>query len=131
MRELQTSDLFAFVRLIEKSGIKDELKAKALEIKSIADINAESLGYDIILMMLEKAAEPKTEKEVYAFFAPIFEMKEEEIKKMIIERDHNDMNREHSPLRRADDAISLDSTGMTIEEVQQAILNIVAERVEK
>ena len=33
-------------------------------------------------MMLEKAAEPKTEKEVYAFFAPIFEMKEEEIKKM-------------------------------------------------
>ena len=82
MRELQTSDLFAFVRLIEKSGIKDELKAKALEIKSIADINAESLGYDIILMMLEKAAEPKTEKEVYAFFAPIFEMKEEEIKKM-------------------------------------------------
>jgi len=82
MRELQTSDLFAFVRLIEKSGIKDELKAKALEIKSIADINAESLGYDIILMVLEKAAEPKTEKEVYSFFAPIFEMKEEEIKKM-------------------------------------------------
>ena len=55
----------------------------------------------------------------------------EEIKKMIIERDHNDMNREHSPLRKADDAISLDSTSMTIEEVQQAILNIVAERVEK
>ena len=55
----------------------------------------------------------------------------EEIKKMIIERDHNDMNREHSPLRRADDAISLDSTSMTIEEVQQAILDIVAERVEK
>ena len=55
----------------------------------------------------------------------------EEIKKMIIERDHNDMNREHSPLRRADDAISLDSTSMTIEEVQQAILDIVQERVEK
>lgn len=53
----------------------------------------------------------------------------EEIKKMIIERDYNDMHREHSPLKKADDAISLDSTGMSIEEVQQAILNIVAERV--
>ena len=53
----------------------------------------------------------------------------EEIKKMIIQRDYNDMNREHSPLKRADDAISLDSTSMTVEEVEQAILDIVAERV--
>ena len=55
----------------------------------------------------------------------------EEIKKMIIQRDYNDMNREHSPLKKAEDAISLDSTSMTIEEVEQAILDIVAERVEK
>ena len=53
----------------------------------------------------------------------------EEIKKMIIQRDYNDMNREHSPLKKADDAISLDSTSMTAEEVQQAILHIVHERV--
>jgi cytidylate kinase len=53
----------------------------------------------------------------------------EEIKKMIIQRDYNDMNREHSPLKKADDAISLDSTSMTVEEVEQAILDIVAERV--
>ena len=53
----------------------------------------------------------------------------EEIKKMIIERDYNDMNREHSPLKKADDAVVLDSTSMTVEEVEQAILGIVAERV--
>lgn len=52
----------------------------------------------------------------------------EEIKKMIIQRDYNDMHREHSPLKKADDAISLDSTSMTIAEVEQAILDIVAER---
>ena len=55
----------------------------------------------------------------------------EEIKKMIIQRDYNDMNREHSPLKKADDAISLDSTSMTVEVVQQAILDIVHERVDK
>lgn len=53
----------------------------------------------------------------------------EEIKKMILQRDHNDMNRVHSPLRKAEDAVSLDSTGMCVEEVMQAILKIVAERV--
>ena len=50
---------------------------------------------------------------------------------MIIQRDYNDMNREHSPLKKAEDAISLDSTGMSIEEVQQAILDITAERVKE
>lgn len=55
----------------------------------------------------------------------------EEIKKMIIQRDYNDMHREHSPLKKAEDAISLDSTGMSIAEVQQAILDITAERMKK
>ena len=54
---------------------------------------------------------------------------EEEIKKMIIQRDYNDMNRAHSPLKKADDAVVLDSTSMTVEEVQQAILDVVQERV--
>lgn len=53
----------------------------------------------------------------------------EEIKKMIIQRDANDMNRAHSPLKKAEDAIVLDTTGMDIEQVLQAILDIVAERV--
>ena len=53
----------------------------------------------------------------------------EEIKKMILQRDYNDMHREHSPLKKVEDAVSLDSTGMRIEEVTQAILNITAERV--
>ena len=55
----------------------------------------------------------------------------EEIKKMIIQRDYNDMHREHSPLKKAEDAISLDSTGMSIEEVLQAILDLTAERVKE
>ena len=55
----------------------------------------------------------------------------EEIKKMILERDYNDMHRAHSPLKRAADAVSLDSTGMGIDAVLHAILDIVAERVKE
>lgn len=82
MRELQTSDIFAFVRLINKAGIKEEIKQKVLEVDDISKVNTESFGYDIILTMLEKASEPKVEKEIYSFFANVFEMSEEEVKTM-------------------------------------------------
>jgi len=43
----------------------------------------------------------------------------------INQRDYNDMNRAFAPLRKADDAILIDSTNMTIEEVVQFILGVV------
>ena len=47
----------------------------------------------------------------------------DEIEADIIARDRQDMNREHSPLRQAEDAVLIDSSYMTIEEVIQAIIN--------
>ena len=49
----------------------------------------------------------------------------EQLKKEIAERDHYDMNREISPLKKADDAITIDTTGMSIEEVTDKILRLV------
>lgn len=45
-------------------------------------------------------------------------------------RDERDMNREHSPLRRAEDAYLLDSTDMGIEEVVEKILSLAGEKKE-
>ena len=45
----------------------------------------------------------------------------EEIKKDIEERDHRDMTREISPLKQADDAILVDTSYMTIDEVVEKI----------
>ncbi len=44
------------------------------------------------------------------------------IEKDIIERDQRDMTRENSPLRCADDAVKIDSSDMSIEEVADAIM---------
>jgi cytidylate kinase len=44
------------------------------------------------------------------------------IEKDIIDRDYQDMHRELSPLRQAEDATLLDSSNMTIEEVVDAII---------
>ena len=49
---------------------------------------------------------------------------EEDIK----ERDYRDMHREMSPLRQADDAVLVDSSDMSIEQVVSAILGIVKEK---
>lgn len=46
------------------------------------------------------------------------------IEKDIIDRDYRDMHRELSPLRQADDAVLLDSSDMTIDEVADAIINM-------
>lgn len=49
----------------------------------------------------------------------------EKIKTDIIARDEADMNREISPLKKADDAILLDTTDMTIDEVLKTIIKMV------
>lgn len=46
------------------------------------------------------------------------------IEKDIIDRDYADMHRAVSPLMKAEDAVEIDSSYMTIEEVQQAIIDL-------
>ena len=48
-----------------------------------------------------------------------------QLKKEIEERDHYDMNRDISPLKKADDAVTVDTTGKTIEEVTEEIMTFV------
>jgi cytidylate kinase len=50
----------------------------------------------------------------------------EEIKRSIIARDIADENRDISPLRRADDAIILDNSRMTVDEQMEWIKKIIA-----
>ncbi len=49
----------------------------------------------------------------------------DEIEQDIIQRDHQDMTRELSPLKQADDAILVDSSDMSIEEVVEAIIGLI------
>ncbi|MBR0105501.1 MAG: (d)CMP kinase [Firmicutes bacterium] len=49
----------------------------------------------------------------------------EEVKAQLAIRDKNDMEREHNPLTKAEGALEIDSTNMSIEEVENAILDYV------
>lgn len=49
----------------------------------------------------------------------------EDILKDIAIRDENDMNREFAPLIKVEDAVEIDSTGLTIEEVVEKVLGCI------
>ena len=52
----------------------------------------------------------------------------DEIQKDIERRDYIDSHREHSPLRKAEDAILLDTSDLTIQEEIDAILSLFREK---
>ena len=53
----------------------------------------------------------------------------EQVKRDISYRDKNDSEREFAPLKKADDAVLVDSTDMTIDEVKERILELAKERM--
>ena len=53
----------------------------------------------------------------------------EEIASEIRARDEQDMNRKESPLRKADDAVLLDTSDMSIDEVVDAVVKMAQERI--
>ena len=52
----------------------------------------------------------------------------EDIEKDIIERDHRDMNREIAPLKQAEDAVYVDTSDMTIDEVIATIIKLYEDK---
>ena len=53
----------------------------------------------------------------------------EEIEAQIRERDHRDMTRPIAPLKQAEDAVLVDTSDMTIDEVVEKILSIIDEKI--
>lgn len=51
----------------------------------------------------------------------------EQVLEDIKQRDYNDMHRDVAPLKQAEDAVLLDTTGMTIEEVKQKLKDLIDE----
>lgn len=55
----------------------------------------------------------------------------DEVKENLLQRDHEDMNRTESPLRKASDAIVLDNTHLTRDEQLDFVINLANELISK
>lgn len=89
------------------------------DIGTVVLTNAELKVY-MIASVEERAERRQKENELRGIESNL-----EQLKTEIEQRDNYDMNREISPLRKADDAVTLDTTGKSIETVTNEILKMV------
>lgn len=113
------------------AGVRRALVAKQREIAGSASVVME--GRDIGTVVF-----PAAEVKIYLDAQPeerarrrIAEIAGDaaDVTQQIRERDARDLGRADSPLVQAPDAIYIDSTGLTLEEVEEAILQVIRPRI--
>ena len=106
-----------------------ELQRKMGQTKSIImdgrDIGTNVLTDAEVKIFMTASAEERADRRYKELIEKGQDVTYDQILEDIKQRDHNDMTRALNPLRKADDAIELDTTGMSIEEVTDFILNEV------
>ena len=106
--------------------IQQDMAKKESVIMDGRDIGSFVLPNANLKIFLTASVEERTKRRYEDLLKKgIYDKKIDEIKEDIIARDKNDTTREISPLKMADDAILIDSTGMTIEEVVNKIIDLV------
>jgi cytidylate kinase len=80
---------------------------------------------------LDASVEERAKRRTLELRSKGFEADESMIKMEIAERDARDARRDIAPLRKADDACFIDSTGLSIEDVFNKITVIIKNRAEK
>jgi cytidylate kinase len=74
---------------------------------------------------LDASAEERAERRTLEMKAKGYEVSKEKIRLDILERDARDSGRGLAPLRIAEDAVPIDSTGMSVQDVFRKILQII------
>ncbi|MGC8820044.1 MAG: (d)CMP kinase [Fervidobacterium sp.] len=81
-----------------------------------------------VKIFLIASAEVRARRRYNELVAKDIKVSYDELYKQILERDENDSKRDVAPLVKAPDAIEIDTSSLTIEEVVDKVLNIVKER---
>ena len=123
------SDVGTFVpvrdRLVE---IQQEMAAKISVVMDGRDIGTVVLPKAEVKIYLNAHVEERAKRRLKEFELAGKSCSLEEVIEQIKVRDHNDMTREYNPLRKADDAVEIDTTGLTVDEVADKVLEVVKEK---
>ncbi len=105
--------------------LQRELAAKNDVIMDGRDIGTNILPDAQVKIYLTASIEVRAKRRYNELIAKGLECDLKEIEKDIAERDERDMNREIAPLKQAEDAVFLDTSDMGIEEVKNAIIELI------
>lgn len=93
------------------------------------DIGTNVLPHATIKIYLNASVEERTNRRCHELMLLGKEYDKKQIEYEIIQRDENDKNRKYNPLKKAEDAIEIDSSHMNIEQTVQTILNIIKQKI--
>lgn len=135
--EIRTPEVTAKVSLIAgQPEVREVLVEKQQEMARRREVvmDGRDIGTHVIpdadvKVFLTASIEERAQRRYRESIRRGFEMDWEQLKEEIRLRDEKDQRRKHSPLRPAEDAVHLDTTGLSIEEVVEEILNLSRTKV--
>ena len=106
--------------------LQQELARKYSVVMDGRDIGTFVLPDARTKIYLDASVEERTRRRMHELQQKGEPAEYEEVRQAIEVRDHRDMNRVHSPLIRANDAFYIQSDGMTVQDITEKILTIMA-----
>ncbi|MBR6359210.1 MAG: (d)CMP kinase [Lachnospiraceae bacterium] len=133
IRTQQVGNMASSVSVIGKVrermvALQQELARTRSVIMDGRDIGTVVLPDALVKIYLTASVEIRAKRRYDEYVEKGVECDLETLKKEIADRDHRDMTRDISPLRQAEDAVVVDSSYMTIDEVVAEILKIADEK---
>lgn len=115
-------------RLVREEMVRrqQELAKKGGVVMDGRDIGTHVLPDAEVKIFMLASVEERAERRHLENINKGFDSNLEQLKEEIAQRDKLDSEREVSPLKKADDALELDTTSLSIEEVVQKIMSIVS-----
>ena len=138
-KEIRTPEISSKVALVASNGeIRKILVKKQQEFAKSGDVIMEGrdittvvLPYADIKIFLTASPEERAKRRFKEWQSEENEQEYEKVLSEIKKRDEIDSTRKESPLMQAKDAILLDTTGLTLEQVADKIGEMIAEKKEK
>ena len=101
------------------SAVKTDLVAEGRDMTTVVFPEA------FVKIYLDASVEERTKRRTAELIEKEFAVDEQRVRAEIIERDARDSGRELAPLKKADDAFYVDSTGLSKEEVLRKIIELL------
>lgn len=135
--EIRTPEVTSHVSAVAGlEGVRKELLKKQRElalnggvVMDGRDIGTRVLPEAGVKVFLTASIDERAHRRYNEWLRKGYSVDLEQLKQEIRQRDEKDKNRKHSPLCPAEDAVHLDTTGLTINEVVQAILDLCRTKV--
>jgi cytidylate kinase len=121
-----------------RATVRERMKEMQRAAAAVGDIVAE--GRDIgtvifpgagVKLYLDASVEERARRRYQELRAGGKQVSMEETLREMLERDRRDSERDLAPLRRAADAVALDSSGLSADEVARRVLQIIKRRLEE